>query len=480
MEHKRSAAPEPGVCFDVVTQEALQIGFARVTGFVIALFKLSVDPSDDIASTICNLRFGDITRPCLDKDEAGFLRRIGLLSPVEAFESIVERYTLGTDPTDAAYLQALEQQIINFCLTSVTDIALFVQWWEESGAAESINLPGDSSAITIITIHKSKGLEYRAVIVPFCDWSLNPSNDTVLWAGLENSPYEAIGTMPVKYRTALGESYMAADYYRELVCSHIDNINILYVALTRAREELHIMMKRREKPATGGTFVSALVRAAVPSDGSQVKIGHLSGEVSAEGEDVTVGFGEPCTPSHQGAAVVAVTPRFASKSPESKLRLRLQSQRYFEEEGIGEFSPRKMGILLHRVFEQSDDMERIRGEVRRLSLDGVISQAEAVQLDAAISQAFVDPLVGGWFSGHWKNVRNENDIITPRGGTLRRPDRVMIGEEGCVVVDYKFGTQKLPAHSRQIEEYMSLLRDMGYGDVRGYVWYISLGEVVMA
>jgi len=172
------------------------------------------------------------------------------------------------------------------------------------------------------------------------------------------------------------------------------------------------------------------------------------------------------------------------------LRLRLQSQRYFEEDGAGEFSPRRMGILLHRVFEQSGDREQVREGVRRLALDGVVSTTEAQQLDAAIVQAFSDPMVGEWFSGRWREVRNESDIITPRkgygqsdghgrtGGALRRPDRVMIADGRCVVVDYKFGTQKLPAYARQIEDYAALLRSMGYADVRGYIWYISMGEVV--
>jgi len=195
-------------------------------------------------------------------------------------------------------------------------------------------------------------------------------------------------------------------------------------------------------------------------------------------EDVTISFGEPCRPALKEGAGRALEIRFAAASPRAKLRMRLQSQRYFSDEQQAEFSPRRMGILLHRVFEQAEDASRLGEGVRRLVLDGAVSPAEAQGLEAAIAQALADPMVGEWFSDKWKVIRNENDIITPGGGSLRRPDRVMVGEGGCVVVDYKFGTQQPAAHRRQIEDYAALLRAMGYPDVRGYIWYIAMGEVV--
>ncbi|GHV01923.1 DNA helicase [Bacteroidia bacterium] len=483
MEHKRNAAPDDGVCLDVVTQEALQIGFAPVVGFAVAALKLSVDPADAIARTIFNHYTGDITRRDIDPRQATFLRGVGLLSPLEAFGATTERFALGGDPTEVAYLQAFEQQIINFCLSSVADTALFVEWWQENGASESINLPSESPAITIITIHKAKGLEYRAVIIPFCDWPLNPGKDTVVWIDPASSPCPALGPMPVRYRTAMSESWFAGDYYREMVYSHIDNINILYVALTRAREELHIMMKRRERATSGQTLISALVRAAMPAEATQVEVGELEGVVAEADDDVVASFGTPCTPQRTQQSegeVGSLSPGFAAASPRAALRLRLQSQRYFEQDAEGEFSPRKMGVLLHRVFQQADNARQIREGVRSLALDGTISRSEMESLDDAIGQALADPLVDGWFSGRWKVVRNESDIIIPGEGSLRRPDRVMIADHECVVVDYKFGSQKLPAHHAQIRQYAELLRRMGYPNVKGYIWYISDGDVARA
>ena len=75
-------------------------------------------------------------------------------------------------------------------------------------------------------------------------------------------------------------------------------------------------------------------------------------------------------------------------------------------------------------------------------------------------------------------MRRENDILCTCAAGTRRPDRVMIRGDKAVVVDYKFGEEKLSSHRKQIKNYIKLLHEMGYNSVEGYAWYLSLGEIV--
>src|SRR5699024_3527338 len=119
----------------------------------------------------------------LTDEDAAFFRRLRLMPPEEAFEHVVMRYGLGTTDEDIAYIQALHEQILSFTKSNVADIPLFLAWWTEQGSTKSIPMPSGGDAITIDTIHRSKGLGYKAVIIPYCNWSMTTRTNTVVWSG---------------------------------------------------------------------------------------------------------------------------------------------------------------------------------------------------------------------------------------------------------------------------------------------------------
>lgn len=142
-----------------------------------------------------------------------------------------------------------------------------------------------------------------------------------------------------------------------------------------------------------------------------------------------------------------------------------------------ELSPRNFGILMHKAFENADDEEQIRLAVERMQADGTLSAAEAAALRRMIARALEHPAAREWFAGGWERVRNENEIIIPDGASARRPDRVMIRGTRAVVVDYKFGGREPEHYRRQVREYLALLRQMGYTETEGYLWYVKLGRI---
>ncbi len=476
--------------FDVMTQEALIVGNSPLSSFVVANMKLSLNEGDLTQLAIYN-KF--LSRPnfddALSAEEKDMLRTIRLKSLEELFEQVVMYHKLDQCPENIAYLQAIHEQIINFSISRIGDVALFVEWWEQQGHKKSLSVERSDSAIEITTIHKAKGLEKKVVIIPFCNWSLTPKSTgesaNIVWAE-GDAEVEALGRFPVRFKQAMGESLFSMEYYRELVYSHIDNVNLLYVALTRAVESLHIFVPRKPtKNKRGLTYtnigdvlLSTLSILSVQSDpGSDITLGGgLKGEVMNCDDTTTITFGVPSPPEPQDVADDE-SRHIMDCYPTAKcdLRLRLPHQRYSEDGGV---DARSEGVLMHKIFEEATSSDDIFVRLNSMRTNGHIGDAEYTTLKSGIVSTLANPLVKEWFSGEWDDVRNENDIILPLSSEIRRPDRVMICGSRAVVVDYKFGELSSSSHKRQVRGYMELLLQMGYSTVEGYVWYVKSGEIL--
>ena len=462
--------------FDVMTQEALIIGSSPVVQFIVAAMQLAVDVDDRVEQAVYRRFFGtnDFSVP-LSEEETAFFRSIRLLSPEEAFERIVMRFGLDSRPEYTAYVQALHEQTVRFSTGKAADLRLFLEWWRETGSGKSLSVEQSETTIEITTVHKAKGLEKKVIIIPYCNWKLDPRSsngllNTYIWSRPEgDDDVEKLGRFPVAVKQSMSKSYFAADYYREKVWSHVDNINLLYVALTRAVEALHIFIPAPAKTVSTPDTVGKLILDVLPSD---------KFESAADGTR-RIEFGEfapPCADRRKKSdAKHAVVGEYHTCMPD--MRLRLPSQRYFEDDASAELSPRNFGILMHYAFANAATVEDVMNAVAQMTRDAVISPAEAERLKRDIEKAFADPVVRSWFDGDWTEVRNENDIIVPHGNTTKRPDRVMIKGRRATVVDYKFGSEKRSKYNVQIGEYMDLLHRIGYTDVEGFIWYVKLGEI---
>lgn len=474
----KSRNTDPRYRFDVMTQEALVIGSAPVSAFVAAVLRLAIDPDDSLRRALYNRYLGHpFDRPSSD-GERRFLRSLRLLSPEEAFERIVLRYDLQHRPAETAYLQALHEQIIAFSTNRVADLPLFLAWWDEQGASRSLSVGQSATTIEITTVHKAKGLEKPVVMIPYCSWSLNPKAsgavNNIVWAEAAGGEAAEVGRFPLRFKQQMAASGFSAAYYRELVYSHIDNINLLYVALTRAAEELHLFL-----PERGAGHVGRLVREAIAVEGDRCTLGDLEGRCTADEAGERFEFGCACGPVPADGKPAGPETVLLTEYPTAPadLRLRLPSQRYFEEDPAPELSPRNFGILMHRAFAEASDRAEIDEAVAAMQREGTLDPATAAELRERIARALADPVVAGWFDGSWEQLRTEAEIIIPGSRESRRPDRVLIRGRRAVVIDYKFGEHDPARNRRQIAEYTRLLREMGYEEVEGYLWYVKLGKI---
>lgn len=465
-------------CYDVITQDALVVGSSDEVAFIIACLRLACNRELSIAKAVYNRFLGRGVGDSFDDEDEKFFTRLSMMPPEEAFEAVVSHCSLSGNDNAVLYMQALQDQILSFSKTHVADISLFLEQWDEQGSSASIPMSAKGNAITIDTIHRSKGLEYKAVIIPYCDWDMIPKTSTVIWAlQHDESPAKELGRFPVQYTDLTRNSLFSADYYNEYVMAQIDNLNLLYVAMTRAGEELHIMIPYDEKIANHTERVDYLWHRVLEVNEDTAHIGDLYGECDTDGDMRVVKFGMPCIPRKKDEdKQVNIKIEYKTYQPKERMTVRFDSQRYTED-GAGDerLSPRDYGTLLHKLFEVADDINDVRNGLKELQDNGTLSVGEADMLLKSMQRVLEDEVAGSWFDGSWSVIRNENAIIAP-GGKSYRPDRVMIKDNRVVVVDYKFGMRH-SEHSAQVRRYMALLKTMGYSDVSGYVWYVGLGKV---
>ena len=464
MEYKRH-----NNAFNIMTQDSLVVGTAAVSNFIIAVMRLSQNRRDSISLAIMNDYLGRDYDCALSDEEQAMLTSISQLTPEQAFERIVMTYSLDKHEEEIAYLQAVHELVVTFCASKVADIQLFLKMWDEKGATKSLSVEKGNSTIELMTIHKAKGLEKKVVIIPYCSWGMEPMKDSIIWATpKQGEELSEIGQFPVKYKKELAQSIYADEYLREKVYSHVDAVNLLYVALTRAGEELYAFIPRTKDGKIKDTGL--LLWNAVNGNA----------KTSEDNSRTWVEYGEKLPPEPEN-----------KKSDKNKIRNVLirdyptfdvemvhpPMERYFEEGNTASLTPRNVGIVMHEILNQADSATDVIAGIDIACKDGRLSAAQAEELRATIEREFARPEVGEWF-GVWDDVRRENDIICSHKTGTRRPDRVMISGERAVVVDYKFGEDKLSSHRKQISGYMKLLTEMGYKRVEGYVWYLSLGEIV--
>lgn len=380
-------------------------------------------------------------------------------------EAVIRETLPDEDRKDVAFLQAFLDLVLEFTNNHGTNIAQFVKWWDESGIKCTISAPEDMDAIRIMTIHKSKGLGFNVVIIPFLSESLDhkPLLAPNLWCSYNGWP------VPVKYSKQLLDTEFAQAYLNEKLSAYIDALNTVYVAFTRPKRELVVFAPEPVKTRSGYSMstVSDLLYAFCSK-------GHNEGD--GWNRKMIIGEHGAVPDEKKPAGKLVLGDVFSSGVNIQRMKMAVSSGSLGEGESI-----REHGIAMHHVFSMIDYPHSIPAAVAKACREGVASCSEEELLDMV--QSKIESVAKyGWFSQDWK-VMNECAILTVKGEE-RRPDRVIVNGDSAVVVDYKFGTahKENPKvgerYKKQVSSYMKLLTGMGFNNVKGYLWYLSDDEVI--
>ncbi len=408
------------------------------------------------------------------------LRKLPLYDLTEALIGI---FKLNQNEDKIAYVQAFQDVVLEFIRKETSDISAFLSYWENASASATLNVSETQDALRIMTMHKAKGLEFRVVIIPFCDWNLEPditgNRKTPLWPSTDGTEFGEFSHMPVMYGKQMRESLFKKDYYEEMFRTFVDNLNLLYVAFTRAGRELHVCSKTGDKKGNvknvGDLVLKILMDAPDSNDQSDYPAADLRSGFDRENRIFSYGTPELFVPP--SAEAKDITTQILTEYPvtETTTKLALNHKNiYLSDLKEDEKGYTGYGTQMHEILAGIEEYKDIPYAVRNAWLKGLLSTQERDDLQKELSDLLLTEPFEDWFSGHWQ-CRLEADIMTS-GGEILRPDRVMIREDTAIILDYKFGNEKKAAYKEQLRRYYEALRSAGYENIKLYLWYYSLNE----
>ena len=391
---------------------------------------------------------------------------------------------------DTAYLNCLLDQTHKYIGQYGSDAAAFLDYWDDKMHIVSIPAPR-TDAVRIMTVHAAKGLQGRNVFIPFCTW---PMENTLgnIWCNARaevQAPIPQLGKIPIiKKSSGLKESLYAEDIEQEHQSEHVDNLNLLYVALTRAEDRLYIYSQQEAKDNQitdtidniGGVLMAALgndMHDVSNEDGELLYKEYYACGKPEEKKIISAKLADPFSfdqpdAVHDAAFHAGERPVVFQQSQEALLYMTFGG-----EEGGRRIARLQLGTVCHDILsamETLEDTDRAIGEAyNRGLIDGPEMRQEVERLIRSVGD---NDLMRDWFSGRWQVWREVTFVQAHRRD--RRPDRIMTDEatKRAVVLDYKFGQEKT-SYKKQVADYMRIMTDLGYM-VEGYLWYADSGKLI--
>ena len=493
--------------YKIVSDEAFQLNASLAICMIIDGLRYLSDPENRIAKAQLAAAYqNEILKNNIDLNTLllndideylpiSFIKqqeKLRLMPLYELMEKLFGLFEMSRIKQQDAYLCAFFDAVVEYLQNNSSEMSAFIAFWEETLFQKTIP-SGEVEGIRIISIHKSKGLEYHTVLLPFCDWNMEKERSLthLMWCAPKAAPFNELDIVPVNYSTAMQQSIYREEYLNERLQLWVDNLNLLYVAFTRAKKNLIVWGRDGLKGTVSELLQQAMEQMDVPQqEHDSIHQEESEGDANTDTPDnVVYEMGALCLSEARRADDITknkllVNPEKISlhlESLESNIEFK-QSNRSAEfirgEEETGEKYIRQ-GQLLHNLFSVIRTQDDIPSAIERLRFEGIIESAEQEkQIKKLTEWALNHPLVKEWYSGHWE-LYNECAIIYKENGELqmRRPDRVMMKDGKVVVVDFKFGKKRTDYH-KQVRDYMSLLSDMGYENIRGYLWYVFENELV--
>ena len=455
---------------------------------------------------------------------ATVLKQMKTLALPALVENIISSFVdKDVKKADAAFISAFQDKVLDYCQNNPSDVASFLRWWNESASGASISSPEGIDAVQVMTIHKSKGLEFKCVIIPQANWKLGINKSTNIWVepklpeGVEIKNLPPF--LPIDLSDALADTVYEEDYKRERDKVIVDQLNKTYVAFTRAVDELYIFAERGSTTeeflgdylmkcfdyltvcgvGTEDTFDFTLDPTEIsheksenPEDSLFTDVYRIGGVTEAdvakwkeEAKEKKANTIEPTTiESYYVNASTNIISNGDDHDAEEDGEIETKNATALLDEYESE-KHRLEGKKLHAIMEQVVTIDDLPKAIRSMRVKGRISRKEAEDFEERLRERIGREEVARWFDPAQSVIAERTILCSDKAN--RRPDRIVITPDGDVeVIDYKFGERHNEAqHVRQVRRYIDLLQSIKSADgktpkfrsVKGFIWYVSLGVV---
>lgn len=408
-------------------------------------------------------------------------------------ERIYQIFHLDALEGQEPYLYTFYDELQKYILKNPSDLHSFLKAWDTTISQCSIP-SGEVEGIRILTIHKSKGLQFHTVLIPYCDWSIERI-DNQMWCRPAQAPFNQLGLLRINTSgNDFKYSIYNPVYTEEHMHARIDNINLLYVAFTRAEKNLFIWGCSSGKINTN-SIVGDLIFTGLnmetdpnnnedgtPSDEATMEVGNPVIEYDEDSEN-----DNRMDPNYEPIQIhLHSNPPTLDFQQSNKSRDFIHSlDEEHEENHVQTYL--EIGKLMHYILSQVESIHDIGTMLYQCRIAGLIPDEEMQQnVLSAINKGLSNPLIASWFNDQ-NEVINESAITYIDSDTgqphVVRPDRVIRIGGKLTVIDYKFAnsrtTHRAEEYTEQVRQYMKLLHQMNPTlIVDGFLWYIYDNAVV--
>lgn len=389
----------------------------------------------------------------------------------ELIEKLYQTYELIDTPKYLPYLLAFRDLIALPNSQAEKGIKAFLAWWDEEGIETNLPASDRANAVQVMTVFKSKGLAFRAVLVPFCKWTTTAKTNSYWWINTEQTEFESLKSIPLRINQYLAKAPtpIQKQYFKEQLDCALDALNILYVATTRAKEYLFLGLEASKSSFKGiGDSIASTI------------LGFDENTYSDE-EDET----EPFTGYEVLEPVEVVPPN--KDVPEIELSFYPYHERIsslFEPKDerqnhalLQTQAAARQGILKHQLLANAHNETELQNCIEQLKMEGTLQDEEAQTLFSELKEILAHPELNAILQQASSSFF-EKSIVTAEG-KIERPDRIIFNDDEVIVLDYKFTQNKENKHVNQVREYKNLLEEMGYSKVKAYLFYGFSKELIL-
>ena len=457
---------------EVISAEGMLLENSNVVQLILSAFNHLINPDDVSIKADLTYRyqkevkdkafdthkdFSKLSMGDLPESFTKYKQHLLHLPILELLEVLIRTFELNTLNTEFVYLQAFQDAVLEFTKSNRSDLRLFMEWWEENGKKRSVQLTGALDAVEVITSHKSKGLQYPIVFIPFCNFPMD-SRSKLVWY---DSPFQEGESIPVDYKSGLEKTKFSSSYQKDLVKWHLESLNVLYVAFTRAENGLYVFCnlptsQKEKRYGTAGKLLWSFLEHYPIEGWSEEKKVFKKGSLPVKHhikKDETISLES-----------------YTSNKWSNKLQIRKTGRTYFDKEAE---KRRDEGILLHQILSEIIHYKDLSKVLDRYERAMKITNEDRERYKTLINNLWKNEQVKFWFNGEGE-VKTEV-VVLPKDGEIKRMDRVVIHANKATVIDFKSGQPK-SEDNKQLKEYTALLKEMDY-EAEGYLLYLRSGEL---
>lgn len=493
--------PEKASNYIFVSNESVKLGYSKALRLIVAAIEFLINPNDKLVKSTFVWQYFFVTQSAemaakmiQQVDFTGSSDEVLALMP-QPFVDLKDKYkqldivqlcskliriffglSHQIQQADIPYLNEFEDRVHTFNERYGSNLQQFVEWWKQKGNSTDISMNEEQNAIQVMTIHKSKGLEFKSVLFPYTDFNEQKGKDIKL-VKVTQAPFDKFSPMPVQFSSKLEQTIFKKEYYEEQFMQNIDNLNVFYVAFTRAVKDLRIChtaitKSDPKKEITTSLSINDAINTALNDIECNAEISALA-QYDKENNRFTFGIEKPYQSTITDVDAIEVEKMHPCKN-HAKITIKCHSEEFFTGVDFDKERNINTGNLYHKIFEKVKYTADVEKAVKLAVTEGLVNEKEEADFVKRISK-FVDKQPQ-WFDSKWEVLTEQSVMLET--GEIKRPDRILESDTELIVIDYKFTNKRNEIYNKQVRSYIDVLQQLTSKKVKGYLWYVWPNEAV--